>query len=82
MEIRSRDSFDALNCFSSKRLRTLLARHVQQKGRTVVPLELYFKRGWAKLSLGLAEGKQLYDKRDTIKKRDQQRDIDRDLRGR
>ena len=62
-----------------KRQIAQLASHVKQKGHTVVPLELYFHRGWAKISLGLAEGKQQFDKRDSIKKRDQQRDIDRDL---
>ncbi len=51
--------------------------HVRQKGKTVVPLEIYFKRGWAKCVLGLAVGKQQYDKRDDIKKRDQQREISR-----
>jgi len=63
-----------------KRQIAQLEKHVQQKGRTIVPLELYFKRGWAKISLGLAEGKQQVDKRDTIKKRDQQRDIEREMR--
>ncbi|MHC4984811.1 MAG: SsrA-binding protein SmpB [Planctomycetota bacterium] len=51
--------------------------HVQQKGHTIVPLEIYFKRGWAKCVLGLAVGKQRYDKRDAIKKRDQNREISR-----
>jgi SsrA-binding protein len=53
--------------------------HVQQKGRTLVPLELYFKRGWAKVSLGLVIGKQAHDKRETIKRRDAERDIAREM---
>ena len=56
--------------------------HVRQKGRTIVPLSLYFKRGWAKLSLGLAVGKQQYDKREALKKRQQDREISRDLHSR
>jgi len=57
-----------------------LQAHVLQKGKTIVPLELYFKRGWAKLTLGLAVGKQKYDKREALRKRQQERDIARDLR--
>ena len=51
--------------------------HVKQKGHTVVPLEIYFTRGWAKCMLGLGVGKQQFDKRDAIKKRDQEREISR-----
>lgn len=53
--------------------------HVRQKGKTVVPLVVYFKRGWAKCELGIAVGKKHYDKRESIKKRDQQRDISREM---
>ena len=53
--------------------------HVRQKGKTVIPLAVYFKRGWAKCELGIAVGKKHYDKRDSIKKRDQQRDIAREM---
>lgn len=56
-----------------------LAAHLTQKGHTLVPLAIYFKRGWAKCELGLAVGKRSYDKRETLRKRDQQRDIDREL---
>ena len=56
-----------------------LATHVRQKGKTVVPLTIYFKRGWAKCELGIAEGKRLYDKRQAIRKRDQQREINREM---
>ncbi len=59
-----------------------LAAHVRQKGNTLVPLTVYFKRGWAKCELGLAVGKRAYDKRETIRKRDQKRDIERELRRR
>ncbi|MCJ7543687.1 MAG: SsrA-binding protein SmpB [Phycisphaerae bacterium] len=60
----------------------LLAAHVAQKGRTLVPLVVYFKRGWAKCELGLAVGKRAYDKRQTLRQRDQQREIDREMRRR
>lgn len=53
-----------------------------QKGLTLVPLRLYLKRGKAKLEIGLAKGKKLYDKRDALAARDARRDIDRALRGR
>ena len=56
--------------------------HVKQKGKTVVPLAIYFKRGWAKCELGIVEGRRDYDKRETIRKRDQRRDIERELRRR
>ena len=59
-----------------------LESHVKQKGKTIVPLAIYFKRGWAKVELGVAVGKRQYDKRDSLRKRDQQRDIDREMRRR
>ncbi len=43
---------------------------VERKGFTLVPLQLYWQRGRAKLSLGLARGKKQHDKRDTVKNRD------------
>ena len=51
-----------------------------EKGLTAVPIKLYFKGGFIKLEFGLAKGKKLYDKRDTKKKQDVQRDIQRALR--
>jgi len=50
---------------------------VEQKGFTLVPLKLYLKNGWIKVSLGLARAKKLYDKREDIKKRDDQREMAR-----
>jgi SsrA-binding protein len=55
------------------------ADRAQQRGYTIVPLRLYLRRGRAKLEIGLAKGKKLYDKRDTLAKRDAQRRIDREL---
>jgi len=53
----------------------------QQRGYTLVPLKVYFKRGWAKLELGLARGKKLYDKRETESKKSAQREIEKAVRG-
>lgn len=50
---------------------------VEEKGLTLVPLEVYFQRGYAKVRLALARGKQLHDKRETLKKRDQEREARR-----
>ncbi|MBF0233231.1 MAG: SsrA-binding protein SmpB [Desulfamplus sp.] len=50
---------------------------VAERGFTIVPLKVYFKNGKIKVQIALARGKKLYDKRDTIKKRDVQREIDR-----
>ncbi len=58
-----------------------LAKAVEQKGYTLVPLKIYFKRGKAKVEVGLARGKKLYDKRADIAERDNQRSLDRVLRG-
>jgi SsrA-binding protein len=55
---------------------------VEREGYTLVPLELYWKRGRAKLRVGLAKGKKQHDKRATDKDRDWQRDKARLLRGR
>ena len=50
---------------------------VQERGLTLLPLRIYFKRGLAKVELGLARGKRQYDKRQDIKKRDHQRQMAR-----
>lgn len=50
---------------------------VRERGLTVVPLRLYFKRGRAKLEIALVQGKKQYDKREEMKKRDAQRDLAR-----
>ena len=55
---------------------------VEQKGLTLVPLKLYFVRGRAKLEVGVARGKKLYDKRATLAERDSQREIARAMRDR
>lgn len=59
---------------------TKLIGKVEQKGLTLVPLKLYLKQGWIKLTLGLARGKKLHDKRETERRRQDQRDIQRALK--
>lgn len=56
-----------------------LGEQVQQKGYTIVPVKIFLTKGRAKLEIALARGKKLYDKRDTIAKRDAERDIAREL---
>ena len=55
---------------------------VERQGLTLVPLELYFRRGRAKVLIGLARGKQSHDKREDLKRRDADREIARALRSR
>lgn len=57
-----------------------LKRRIDEKGLTIVPYRIYFsERGHAKCEIWLAQGKKSFDKRNTIKERDIQRDIDRRL---
>ena len=53
---------------------------ISQKGLALVPLKLYFKGGKAKLEIGLAKGKKQYEKRDTIKEREANREIERHMK--
>lgn len=53
---------------------------VKKDGVTIIPLELFLSHGFAKLEIGLAKGKKLYDKRETIAKKTQERDIARLIR--
>ena len=56
---------------------------VKERGFTIVPYKLYLSdRGFAKVEIALAQGKKNYDKRDSIKQKDQKRDLDRIKRGR
>jgi SsrA-binding protein len=50
---------------------------VEQKGLTLVPLRIYLKNGWIKVSIALARSKKLYDKREDVRKREDKRDIAR-----
>jgi len=64
-----------------REIRRLTGR-VQEKGLTLVPLRLYFRRGVAKIELAVARGKRQFDRRRDIAERDAQRDIQRALRRR
>lgn len=73
---------------STRTRKLLLHRHeldrltgaVEQKGLTIVPLNLYWKRGYAKLEIGIAKGKKAHDKREAIKRRDWDREKQRLMR--
>jgi len=64
-----------------KEIRRLWA-EVRQRGVTIIPVKMYLKKGKAKLEIAIAKGKKLYDKRESIAKKDQQRDVERQLRDR
>ena len=51
------------------------------KGLTLIPLEVYFRRGWAKVALGLAKGKTGADRRDDLRKKDARRDMEKSFKG-
>jgi SsrA-binding protein len=62
---------------TKKELRKLEAK-IKEKGYTIVPLRIFFTReGWAKMEIGLAKGKKVHDKRQTIKERDSDRELRR-----
>ncbi|MEJ0021895.1 MAG: SsrA-binding protein SmpB [Candidatus Doudnabacteria bacterium] len=54
----------------------------KEKGLTLIPLELYTKKGLIKLKIGLAKGKKQFDKRESIKKKELKRNLDRTVRTR
>ena len=80
----------ALNHVPKRRRKLLMHRReikkfagqAYEKGLTLVPLKMYFKEGRAKVLMGICKGKQKHDKRESMKKRDAQRDIDRAMRKR
>jgi SsrA-binding protein len=80
----------ALNHVPKRRRKLLMHRRevakfaslAYEKGHTLVPLKVYFKEGRAKVLMGICKGKQTHDKRETLKKREAQRDIDRAMRKR
>ena len=53
---------------------------IEQKGLTLVPLKMYFKGNWVKVSIGVGRGKKLHDKRETLKRRQDKRDIARAMK--
>ena len=65
---------------SRSELRKLIGK-VEEKGLTLVPLDLHFRRGFAKLTIGLGRGRKLHDKREKLKERDQAREARRAVPG-
>jgi SsrA-binding protein len=63
----------------SREIRKLIGQ-VEQKGLTLVPLKMYMKGSWVKLTIGLGKGKKLHDKREDLKRRDDNRDIARAMK--
>ena len=61
---------------NSREIRKITAR-VEEKGLTLVPLAVYFKNGWAKVRIALARGKKIYDKREDIRRREDNREAAR-----
>jgi SsrA-binding protein len=59
-----------------------IARRVDEKGYTLIPLSFYFKKGRVKVELGLCKGKKSYDKRADIRERDIKREVSREFRNR
>jgi SsrA-binding protein len=59
-----------------------LSGQIATKGYTLVPLQVYFKQGKVKMEIGLARGKKNYDKRESIAKRDQERQAQKELKNR
>ena len=53
---------------------------IKEKGMTLVPLKVYFKGSLVKVEIGLARGKKLYDKRDSIAKKDQKREAEKEFK--
>jgi SsrA-binding protein len=59
-----------------------LIRKAEEKGLSLIPTRIYFKASRAKLEIGVARGKKLYDKRETLKRKQSEREADRDIRDR
>src|SRR5687767_11015921 len=86
-------SYPGANQFNHEPTRTrkllLHAREIErltgktkERGFTLIPLKIYFKNGRAKVELGLARGKKLYDKRETLRRKVAQREVERSIKAR
>ncbi|MBQ4481719.1 MAG: SsrA-binding protein SmpB [Lachnospiraceae bacterium] len=76
--IFNKDPLRVRRLLAHKREIMKLAGQTSQKGYTILPLEVYLTRGKVKLLIGLGRGKKLYDKRDSIAKRDARRETERE----
>lgn len=66
---------------SKKEIKKLYGQ-TQERGHALIPLAIYFKKGWAKIEIALAKGKKNYDKRETMKQRTAEREMARAIRRR
>lgn len=64
---------------NTKELRKLASK-ADIKGYSLIPLEIYFKNGWAKVKLAVAKGKHLFDKRESLKKQDLNREMEKNFK--
>ena len=78
--IFNRDPLRVRKLLLHKREILKLEQASQAQGYTIVPLQVYFKRGRAKIEIGLGKGKKLYDKRATIAKKDLKRETEREFK--
>lgn len=78
--INNHDPERARRLLMHKREIEKLRRRVDEKGLTLVPLRVYWKRGNVKVEVGLCRGKQAFDKRESIKERESKRELDRALK--
>ena len=87
-EYEMRDTFSNLIVFNVPSLKNIFYSpvisstriRIEEKGYTLVPLQVYFKGSLVKVEIGLARGKKLYDKRQDIAKKDMRREAERDLK--
>ena len=89
MHVAIYDKSGAYNTRDSKRDRKLLLRRaeinklvgkINEKGYTLIPLEVFFEGSLVKIKIGLCRGKHTFDKKETIKQKDIQRSIDREIK--
>ena len=80
--IFNRDPFRVRKLLLHRKEINKLMGKIKQEGLTLIPLSLYFKKQYVKVEFGLCKGKKLYDKRETMAKRDAKRDIDRAMKER
>ncbi|MBU8871073.1 MAG: SsrA-binding protein SmpB [Gemmatimonadales bacterium] len=81
-EMGNRENHEAFRrrklLFNRREIRKLIPR-IEERGLTLVPMKIYFKRGMVKMEIGLGRGKKLHDKRDSKAKQDVQRRIAKEL---
>ncbi len=80
--IENHDPLRVRKLLLNKREINKLWEKLSQKGFSLIPLKVYFKRGKAKVEIGLAKGKRKYEKRETLKAKEARREIERHLRKR